>query len=494
MERTPFLDRCDVVPRFISPSLSDVVLPSPNCAASHHPMVLPLFPPLSTSSSESCSLFVSLVHPQHLHSTTSPAPSPALRLCCLRCTAVMEPPALLCIDASVLALSVVNLGLLIDCLHSAQRQRDDAAPTGWWSVVIYCTSNAVTVLAILLCRAMPAICRLTPLPSTHRLAKSRSPHYPHPINSTPGAAVRSPLAFSTSVSAPLRQHRRHRHQPGRAAVPPRTPHSHPLRPPLRRHQSHPPPSHPTTPPPPPPPLPHPTTHPPPYPPLPLQVRDDGSHSPALGVFFIGSALLLFLYSFAVLLLDCQSIQHAAYALPPPPFAEPPDIRLFGVSLFGGPWAVAFGDARRRRGLSEVEIERVGTLTTFAGRNNSPARSQVERTGGKAAETAPLDPSAVARLDEMEKGKGAQLQPHDGDAASGAAGTGEEIPQVSHARIATVPTAVKTELTCELCVCRSAWCASTRCARGSKCCCYPACTCRSNTHRPDSSHLRCSHSR
>ena len=233
--------------------------------------------------------------------------------------------------------------------------------------------------------------------------------------------------------------------------------------------------------------------------LPLQLHD-ATLSPARAGFFIGSSILLFLYTFGVLLIDCQHVQHAAYAFPPP-FAQEADIRLFGMSLFGGPWAGAFGEGGRgRRVLSEVEVERVGTLTTFAGRSGGTERVQVEGMEGKEAETGSLAPSSTAvGLEETEKGEGSALQVQAGEAPSGESALSEAVPQVSDISCTHRLTplcrcsegAADDEVGCVLCELCSAWCASTRCAQAIRCCCCPACTCtrRTHSHQP---HCCCCH--
>ena len=77
----------------------------------------------------------------------------------------------MCIDVTVLLLAVVNLALLSDSIASAHAD-DRPASSTWWNAVTYCTFNAVTLLAIGLCRALPALCRVSSRAGTHRFAKS----------------------------------------------------------------------------------------------------------------------------------------------------------------------------------------------------------------------------------------------------------------------------------------------------------------------------------
>ena len=156
--------------------------------------------------------------------------------------------------------------------------------------------------------------------------------------------------------------------------------------------------------------------------------NDALFQPGRGVFFIASALVLFLYSFTVLLLDCQEVQQTAYANPPPAFADHPyEVRLFGVNIWG-PWiAGGLGD-ERPRGLSEVEIERVGTLTTFHGVERGPlmdARGERKEEG-----TAPVEPEGL--LDGMEKGQGVGQSGSAVEVRSDAEGGAgqEDVPQVT----------------------------------------------------------------
>jgi hypothetical protein len=151
--------------------------------------------------------------------------------------------------------------------------------------------------------------------------------------------------------------------------------------------------------------------------------------PGRGVFFIASALVLFLYSFTVLLLDCQQLQTAAWTFPPPPFHDAQhDVRLFGVSLFGHPWLGGPPDGSRPRGLSDVEIERVGALTTFRGAElRGPVASGVE---AKEEETAPLEPGSGGRLEEIEKGEGRREEAGEERPAPAIGAGREDVPQVS----------------------------------------------------------------
>ena len=83
--------------------------------------------------------------------------------------------SLLCVDVSIIVLACINLGLLIDSMTEAKRRQDEAQhlpPPAWWSVLVYCTFNVVTLLAIALCRSLPTLCRLTPFPPTHRMNQS----------------------------------------------------------------------------------------------------------------------------------------------------------------------------------------------------------------------------------------------------------------------------------------------------------------------------------
>lgn len=95
---------------------------------------------------------------------------------------------------------------------------------------------------------------------------------------------------------------------------------------------------------------------------------DSAHS----IVYLSSALLLFVYSCALLVLDCQNVQRWAVTLPAPRSAAPGDeVRILGLSMFSGPpWMMEHSTSSRHRGLSEHEIERVTTLTTF----RAPARA------------------------------------------------------------------------------------------------------------------------
>jgi len=90
---------------------------------------------------------------------------------------------------------------------------------------------------------------------------------------------------------------------------------------------------------------------------------DAAHT----VFYLSSTLLLFTYSCAILVLDCQRVQRwtADTMAGARPVRSMDEVRILGMSVFGGPlWMTEHDASARTRGLSEAEIERVTTLTTF----------------------------------------------------------------------------------------------------------------------------------
>ena len=89
---------------------------------------------------------------------------------------------------------------------------------------------------------------------------------------------------------------------------------------------------------------------------------DAAHT----VFYLASALLLYMYSCAILVLDCQRVPRwTMNSTAPRPARSTDEVRVFGMGLLGGPlWTSEYSTSTRTRGLSDEEIERVTTLTTF----------------------------------------------------------------------------------------------------------------------------------
>ena len=109
--------------------------------------------------------------------------------------------------------------------------------------------------------------------------------------------------------------------------------------------------------------------------------------PAHTVFYLSSALLLFVYSCAILILDCQRVQRwTASTTAPRPARSSDDVRVFSVSMFTGPLWPADTSAHTR-GLSELEIDRVTTLTTFTPAPIADKRTEDEVGEEKAVEVA-----------------------------------------------------------------------------------------------------------
>ena len=122
---------------------------------------------------------------------------------------------------------------------------------------------------------------------------------------------------------------------------------------------------------------------------------DAAHS----VFFLSSALVLFIYSCAVLVLDCQHVQRWSAGLPVPRAAVAGDeVRILGLSMFSGPlWMMEPSTSSRTRGLSELEIERVTTLTTFTAAPRADKRADDDRVEErKAMEVAQTETAVIVQ--------------------------------------------------------------------------------------------------
>ena len=113
-------------------------------------------------------------------------------------------------------------------------------------------------------------------------------------------------------------------------------------------------------------------------------------------------MLLFVYSCSCLMLDCQRVQRQL-ALQPHSDDEaaaaavglqPADIGMFGVRFFPHHLFAVPAESSRPRGLSEVEIERVGRIATFAPRDRGEGK-QKEEEGEQAKEQQGLQPEGAA---------------------------------------------------------------------------------------------------
>ena len=144
---------------------------------------------------------------------------------------------------------------------------------------------------------------------------------------------------------------------------------------------------------------------------------DAAHT----VFFLTSALVLYIYSCAILVLDCQRVQRfTARAMAPRPARSTDEVRILGMSVFGGPlWIAEHSTSSRTRGLSELEIERVTTLTTFTpaptGNKRAEDGTEEEKTMEAAqVETAvsvePAGEQQLSAIESEEQQEAAVIEP------------------------------------------------------------------------------------
>ena len=112
---------------------------------------------------------------------------------------------------------------------------------------------------------------------------------------------------------------------------------------------------------------------------------DAAHT----VFYLASALLLYMYSCAILVLDCQRVPRwTTHSTAPRPARSTDDVRVFGVGLLGGSlWTSEYSTSARTRGLSDAEIERVTTVTTFTAAAAADKQVSEDRVEAKETEVA-----------------------------------------------------------------------------------------------------------
>ena len=123
------------------------------------------------------------------------------------------------------------------------------------------------------------------------------------------------------------------------------------------------------------------------------------------VLYLSSALVLFIYSCAILVLDCQHLQRwTASTMAPRSLDSTDEVRILGMSVFGGPlWTTEYSTSTRSRGLTELEIDRVTTLTTFtsaAATTDKTAEDGVDEK--KAAEAVQVETTTVVVQDASEQ--------------------------------------------------------------------------------------------
>lgn len=227
------------------------------------------------------------------------------------------------IDLTMAVLCILNLAFITDSLtsHRTPPALPPATTSAYLACIVYCLFNVVTLLAVLLLRALPQLCR---------------------------AAGHVSLASTCCVVQLTVQ---------LFLLLPRTLIILSLLTTVMRSQ--------------------------------VVLLGDVAHT----VFYLSSALLLFVYSCIILVLDCQRVQRwtAASLLAPQPLQSTDDVRLFGMSVYGGPLWMPENSAATR-GLSESEIDRLTTLTTF-----TPA-APVQRTTHSRAGMSVQDAEGLAQAE------------------------------------------------------------------------------------------------
>ena len=204
------------------------------------------------------------------------------------------------VDLSMALLCLVNLALITDSLasHSLPPHLPPSATSAYLACILYCLFQHVTLLAILIIRSLPHLCRAAgndPLAATCCAIQLAVQLF---------LLLPRTLIVLTLLSTVLRSR--------------------------------------------------------------VLLLGDAAHA----VLYLSSALLLFMYSCAILVMDCQSVQQwtaGAASQRPRPARSTDEVRVLGMSMFGGPlWTTMqnSASAQSQRGLSELEIERVTTLTTF----------------------------------------------------------------------------------------------------------------------------------